>query len=197
MCIRRPILRNSQVKAEASVLFIVAAVRAPTASDRCLRQMALETDAISWGWAPFGSNHWCSIWPVSLCVRVCMCVRARVCVCEESWVFLAYIGRWFSGPVEPTDCLLQRHSSICVWLHVSVHVCVCARKGQFQFSSKSRELNGQWHFTSLLSDLCIFFSFAVLQPRTSLATLVFSFKVVGHFALLNLCYNFALYWLFA
>lgn len=42
-------LRNSQVKAEASVLFIVAAVGASTASDRCLRQMALETDAISRG----------------------------------------------------------------------------------------------------------------------------------------------------
>lgn len=66
--------RYARVKAEASGLVVVTAVGPTSACDRCLRQMALETDAISQSWAPFGSNHWCS-------VRACVCVWERFFLC--------------------------------------------------------------------------------------------------------------------
>lgn len=70
-------LFHASAAVKASSLFIVDTVG--PSSDSRLLQMALETDAISQGSAPFGSNNWCSMCPLHACA--CGNVRIHACVC--------------------------------------------------------------------------------------------------------------------
>ncbi len=106
----------------APCLFVVYTV-SPSASGWCLRQMALETDAISQGSAPFWSNHWCSMWPVYACACVNACIHARqLSMCAEC-------VSEFNPSTPVKNCLLHRHGSVCLFVCLYTCVCVCVCMG--------------------------------------------------------------------
>lgn len=120
---------NKVMQVNAPGLFIVDTVRPSPASGWCLRQMALETDAISRALPPFESNHWCSLWPV----YVCACVTESIHVCEREvqlsmCVCVSYINS--SSRVKKTkNCLSHWHGGVCLFncLYICMFVCVCVQ----------------------------------------------------------------------